>query len=147
MGRKFLYVTGSFVIVLGSFFGTLFLVDLYDPAYVANQKRAADVARLKDAIDRFYKDRNAYPALTGNPVDDLAKDLVPGYLKEIPADPLRAAGVFQYQYASDGRANYAIWVRQAAENTLIRVRSAGDCVTGVGAKGLAVFSHLPECQF
>lgn len=133
------------MLVLGSFFGTLALLDLYDPAHALNQKRNADVAKLKDAIDRYYSDRNAYPMLPVSPVDELAKDLVPGYLKEIPTDPLRAAGVFQYQYASDGRTKYAIWMRYAAEK--FGSRPAGDCVTGVGVRGLPAFSHLPECQF
>lgn len=142
-----LKVFAAVAIVLVSFYGTLLLLDISDPAYVANRKRAADVALLKDAIGRYHRDRKAYPVLAGNPVGDLAKDLVPAYLKEIPIDPLMAAGIFQYQYASNGRDGYAIWVRMAAENTLIRARPAGDCVTGISARDLPVFSPLLECQF
>ena len=124
----------------------VYVLDLLDPP-IANQKRASDVKILRDAIDRYYKDHGSYPVLPGNPVDDLGKDLVPRYLKEIPSDPLRAAHVFQYHYASDGRTMYAIWVRQAAHDTPVRSRPAGDCVAGVRAKGWKDWSHLPECWF
>jgi hypothetical protein len=55
--------------------------------------------------------------------------------------------VFQYQYASDGRTMNAIWVRQAAQNTLVRSRPTGDCVAGVGAKGWKDWRLLLECWF
>jgi hypothetical protein len=148
MARTLLSIVGGAAIVVMSFFTTLYVLDFFDPAYVANQTRAADVKRLREAIDKYHKDRGSYPALPGNPVDDLGKDLVQGgYLKQIPSDPLRAAGVFQYQYASDGRTMYAILVRQAEENSLARSRPAGLCVAGVGAKGSGIWGHLPECWF
>jgi len=146
MAKMFNIVAASAIAAL-LFPATVYVVDLFDPAPIANQKRARDVKILRDAIDRYYKDHGSYPVLPGNPVDDLSKDLVPGYLTEIPSDPLFDAGVFQYQYASDGRTMYAIWVRQAAQDTLVRSRPAGDCVAGVGAKGWKDWSHLPECWF
>lgn len=144
---KMLNIVAVSAIAALSFPATVYVVDLFAPAPIANQKRASDVKILRDAIDRYYKDHGSYPALSGKPVDDLSKDLVPGYLKEIPSDPLRDAGVFQYQYASDGRTMYAIWVRQAAQNTLVRSRPPGDCVAGVGAKGWKDWRLLPECWF
>jgi hypothetical protein len=146
MAKMLNFVAASAIAAL-SFPATVYVVDLFDPAPIANQKRASDVKVLRDAIDRYYKDHGSYPVLPGKSVDDLSKDLVPGYLKEIPADPLRDAGVFQYQYASDGRTMYAIWVRQAAHKTLVRSLRAGDCVAGVGAKLWKDWSNLPECWF
>jgi hypothetical protein len=147
MAKTALKIIGGGAIVVLSFFGTLAALDFLNPAYVANQTRGRDVKLLKDAIDRYYKDRGSYPALPGNPVDDLAPHLIQGgYLKEIPSDPLRAAGVFQYQYASDGRTMYGILVRMAEENSIARSRPSGLCVVGVGTKGLN-WGNLPECRF
>jgi hypothetical protein len=144
---KILHIVTAGAIVALSFPATVYVLDRFYPEPIANQKRAGDVRILTDAIDRYYKDHGSYPVLSGKPVDDLSKDLVPAYLKEIPSDPLFAAHVFQYQYASDGRTMYAIWVRQAAHQTPVRSRQAGDCMVGVGAKGWKEWSHLRECWF
>ncbi len=146
MARAFNIVAACTIAAL-LFPATVYVVDRLHPTPIANQKRASDVKILRDAIDRYHKDHGSYPVLPGKPVDDLSKDLVPGYLKEIPSDPLSAVHVFQYQYASDGSTMYAIWVRQAAQDTPVRSRSAGDCVAGVRAKDWKNWSHLPECWF
>jgi hypothetical protein len=146
MAKAFHIAAASAIIAL-SFPAIVYVLDLLNPAPIANQKRAGDVKILRDAIDRYYKDHGSYPVLPGKPVDDLSGDLVPRYLKEIPSDPLRDAQVFQYQYASDGRTMYAIWVRQAGQNTLVHSRPAGHCVAGVRARNWKDWSHLPECWF
>jgi hypothetical protein len=147
MAKAFNIVAAGAIVAL-SFPATVYVLDLLYPEPIANQKRAGDVKMLRDAIDSYYKDHGSYPVLPGKPVDDLANDLVPRYLKEIPSDPLRAAHIFQYQYASDGHTMYAIWAHQAAHDTFVRSRPEGHCVVSVRGKGgWKDWGPLPECWF
>jgi hypothetical protein len=74
---KALSIVAASVIAALLFPATVHVLDRFDPAPIANQKRASDVKILRDAIDRYYKDHGSYPVLPGKPVDDLSKDLVP----------------------------------------------------------------------
>jgi hypothetical protein len=145
---KMFHIVAASAFVALSFPAAVYVMDHLEPRHAANETRARDVKRLKEAIERYYRDRGTYPALPGNPVDDLHKDLVEGgYLKEIPSDPLRAEGLFQYQYASDGRTKYAILIRQQAEQNFARSRTARLCVVGVDPTGLGGWGSLPKCWF
>jgi hypothetical protein len=139
-----LMMVGGAGIVLLSFFGTLFALDSYSPAHILNQTRINNVTLIRGALDRFYRERRAYPALPGNPIEDLGKDLVQGgYLKQIPA-PTEG---FQFQYVSDGVKVYGLLVKLQEENHLLTKRPGGLCVVGIGIKGSGAWGDPPECQF
>jgi len=52
---KMLNIVAVSAIAALSFPATVYVVDLFAPAPIANQKRASDVKILRDAIDRYYK--------------------------------------------------------------------------------------------
>lgn len=110
-----------------------------------NRTRIENVKLVKDAIDRFHKDRHAYPKPFGpGPIDALTADLVRGgYLKEIPA----ATDGFQFIYMSDGRNMYGLLVHLKEEGSLMTEKLGGLCVTGNGIKGTSAWGGPPECRF
>jgi hypothetical protein len=55
-----------------------------------NQKRASDVKILRNAIDRYYKTTARILCFPASRSTISARTWCPGYLKEIPSDPLRA---------------------------------------------------------
>lgn len=110
-----------------------------------NQTRIENVKLVKDAIDRFYSDRRAYPRpLAPGPIDGLHADLVQGgYLKQIPAP----TGGFQFIYLSDGTSFYGLLVLLKEEGSLLTEKLGGLCVTGNGIKGTGAWGNPPECRF
>ena len=138
------------MIVVASFFGTLFAIDTFDPDFNGpwrrDQRRAEDAAVLKQAMEEYRKSRGAYPQFPDNDVDDLGKVLVPsGFLSSIPGDPLRAtAGKKYYRVSSNGSAYGLLFqLEQPAGN----VKANGLCVTGVKVSGTGIWNGAPDCPF
>lgn len=51
--------------------------------------RAANVAMLQSAVERYYFDASKYPSFTEDDSDDSDElSFVPNYIKEMPVDPL-----------------------------------------------------------
>lgn len=94
-----------------------FLVALAAPRYFGNLDRAKeDVLRedlyvLRDAIDKFYSDRNRYP----DALDDLVSER---YLRKIPIDPFTQSSRSWVAVApSDPTLGAVADVRSGAPNT------------------------------
>ncbi len=73
---------------------------------VNDQTRKADLAKIKEALVKYFADNNQFPlATTGvktsDPASILALALVPKYLDKLPDDPL--APQYYYSYKSDGQ--------------------------------------------
>lgn len=71
-----------------------------------DQTRKADLAKLKDALTKYFADNNRFPLApngvkTSDSTSALAQALVPKYLDKLPDDPL--APQYYYGYKSDGQ--------------------------------------------
>lgn len=146
MGRLFLYVVGSLAIVLGSFFGTLFILDQKAELPYPDSVRELHAMIIKAALEKYRSTHGAYPSpFTGNSLSDLKPFLVDtGYLKAIPEDPEPATGDKQYRYVSDDGKVFGLLLplKFAAGKV-----PAGSCVTGVGSSGRGWWSNAPDCPF
>lgn len=70
-----------------------------------DQTRKADLAKIKDALTKYFTDNNQFPLApngvkTSDSTSVLAQALVPKYLDKLPDDPL--APQYYYGYKSDG---------------------------------------------
>mgnify|MGYP000846222763 CR=1 FL=1 len=110
-----------------------------------NRTRIENVKLFKNAIDRFHKDRLAYPKLLPpGSIDSLHADLVQGgYLEQIPA-PVDG---FQFVYMSDGTHIWGLLVLMKQEGSLLTEKIGGLCVIGHGIKGTGAWGNPPECRF
>src|SRR3954471_23725842 len=83
--RLFLISIGGLAIVALCFFGTLFVLEYFDPG-ARDRVRAEHVRSLRAALENYRKARGSYPVYPDNPVDALRKDLVDGgFMSAIPA--------------------------------------------------------------
>jgi hypothetical protein len=139
---------GAVAIVLLFFFGTLFVLDSAIPRW-RNHARAGDAAAIKRALAGYYKTHGSYPG----PTDTLAENLKPflvdeGFLSEIPRDPLNEIPLFRYQYVSDGKAFYGLFIH--LELSELQGETSGSaCLVGVGIEKTRVFGDPPPpaCPF
>lgn len=130
---------GGTAIVVGSFFGTLPLIDYLYPNYL----RVAQITTVKDALERYRTARGKYPNYPGNPLTDLKPDLT-GFISTIPKDPVfGTSGTEQYYYASDGQQKYAILVHLNNPATA----STNACLTGVNFADAGWWPGAPPCAF
>lgn len=124
------------VIVLGSFFGTLYVIDHYPGYYTESQlrdrQRASETASIREALEKYKAAKGAYPSpFSDNPLSDLKKALVDGgYLRSIPVDPETGK---EYRYVSLGGA-YGLLVPTG-------------CMTGVKAAKTGWWGQPPDCPF
>jgi hypothetical protein len=145
-------------VILGSFFGTLFLLgpadcnaDCKNPSDPQGRDsiRAAQAATIKAALEKYRSAHGMYPApFNGNYVSGLSSQLVKsGFMPEIPKDPLWTQPEMQYEYASDDGLSYALYFH--IELPSGKIPAGGACVTGVDAFKVAgrAFGDLPECPF
>lgn len=93
------------------------LVSIAAPRYFSNMDRAKedvlkeDLYVLRDAIDKFYADRNKYP----ESLDELVKER---YLRKIPVDPFTKSARSWVLVPSDDKSVVGILdVRSGAPNT------------------------------
>jgi hypothetical protein len=127
------------------FLGTLFAIDLSNPAKAGNRIRAEHIRLLMAALETYHRVHGNYPELRDNPVSDLEADLVGGgFIKSIPQDPLRQSEGLQYRYVSDGKI-YGIMALFKEEPFLTGKREGGPCVSGVGIKGSGAWGDPREC--
>jgi hypothetical protein len=143
--RVWLNLLGAAAIVLGFFFGTIFVLD-YNDRKVRDRTRAEHADLLKGALEKYHKVHGTYPLLPDNPVDDLKGFLVdPGYLKMIPSDPLRHGTGYQYRYVSDGQQLYGILFK--TELGTESAKFGKQCITGVNTAGSGIWNQPPDCPF
>lgn len=79
------------------------------PAVTANvndEARKKDLANIKNALEKYFTDKAAYPIVatkikTSDPNNVLTQALVPNYLAQMPDDPLTPK--YYYGYQSDGQ--------------------------------------------
>jgi hypothetical protein len=155
--RRYLVGLAGIAVVLGSFLGTLFLLDPADCdtgcKNASNPEgrdsiRAAQAAALKAAVEKYRNAHGMYPApFKANYVAGLRSQLVDsGYMPEIPKDPFWKQPEMQYEYVSDDGLSYALYFH--IELSSGKIPAGGACVTGVDAfKAGGVFGDLPECPF
>jgi hypothetical protein len=140
--RALLWIVAGSVIVVGSFFGTLFFIDNYwlnpDTPAGRDATRAQHAAQLKAGLESYRKARGAFPMLPDNEVNDLKPALVAGgFMSAIPSDPLLATSGWKYRYVSvDGKA-YGL---------LFRTEPTGaPCL--FGTRGYSYWGDPPACPF
>src|SRR6266404_322049 len=123
-------------IVAGSFFGTLYAIDTYAPAFgplKPNRIRATHAEQIQAALEGYKKAHGAYPVFPDNPISDLKSSLVDnGYLARIPVDPITGK---QYRFVSDGN----------VYGMLFTLESGMPCL--VGTQGRGFWGTPPSCQF
>ena len=139
-------IIGGLAIFMIFFWGTLFALDINNPAIANNRLRIDQIRQLADAIEKYRQARGTYPVFSGS-VDDLRKDLVDGgFLTSIPNDPDKASTGGQYRYV--GGANfYGLLVKFESEPWLLRTKAAYACVVGVRIKGTGAWLDPPPCAF
>jgi hypothetical protein len=134
--RKLLWIILGTGIVLGSFFGTLFVIDHVNlPFFTVSPSsiRATHAQQLKTALENHKKARGGYPVFPDNPISDLKAALVDSkYLASIPVDPVSGK---QYRYVSDGN----------VYGMLFSLDSGAPCL--VGASGRGFWGNPPVCPF
>jgi hypothetical protein len=140
-------VIGGCAVVAASFFTTLFIHDqIYGLPY-PDSIRVEHARTIKRAIETYRRSHGTYPSpFTGNALSDLKPYLVDtGILKALPEDPSPALGQSsQYRYVSDDGSFYGILIPlQSAIGNV----PAGQCVTGHGTAGRALWSNAPSCPF
>ena len=136
--RTFLRVLGAFGIVLFFFYGTLFILVLYeDPP---RNSLAQEANSLRTALQGYRRERGAYPILPNNPIGDIKKQLVSGgYLA--PEQP-----------EQDGDARY-VSVDGKSYGLLFHINRDKDnplgtpCLIEVDAKATTWWGQPPNCPF
>lgn len=145
-----LTIAGALAIVIASFFGTLFAIDVYDSDFNGpsrrDRQRAKDANVLKGAMEAYRKSKGAYPTFLDNDVDDLGKVLVTsGFLSSIPGDPLRATlGKKYYRIVSNGNFYGLLFQLEKPVGSL---KADGLCVTGVKVSGSGIWNGAADCPF
>jgi hypothetical protein len=143
--RLILMSMAGLAIVVFFFFATLYALD-YNDRRARDGIRAEHAKLLRTALENYRKTRGTYPLFPDNFVDDLKKDLVDGgFLRAIPADPLRGSPPGQqYRYVSDGTIYGLLFKIELANGN---ITAGGLCLTGVGTKGTGIWAEPPDCPF
>lgn len=138
MLRRLGLIVGSLAIVVGSFFGTLFVLDRSESPATPDEVRASHARQIKAALEAYRRTKGQYPSPYGdNPLTGLQKDLVDGkFITAIPLDPAWGTGDNQYRYASSGK-SYGL---------LFHLQSGALCLTGVGIAGSGLW-NAHDCPF
>ncbi len=105
-----------------------------------DQKRAADVGKLRAALKAYRDKRGKFPGpLPDNPVGDLKAELT-DFIDTIPSDPVYAGSQKDYHYVSpaDG-ASYGLHI-------FLDDPKLGHCVTGVDVAS-GWWRKPPKCPF
>lgn len=115
-------------------------------AYNGVQQRARDSARannvqsIKSALEIYYADNNAYPAVcaggdnAGCAISSLSTALVPTYISTIPADP--NGSTMSYVRGTAASSSYAIYISYEARAV---------CKTGVNVNTGWWGTGVPTC--
>jgi hypothetical protein len=121
-------------IVATSFFGTLYMLDWFDPDAV----RVRNANLIMAALEKHLAAKGSYPLL---PVRDsyasqLAAPLVAGgFIGAIPADP---PGTEPIHYASFDGKSFGLWMHFAR---------SGPCKIVVGGPSAGWWGETPACSF
>jgi len=132
--RIFLNVVGGLAVLVGSFFGTLFVLD-----YLLLDPMEREVKTLKTALQRYRLDRTSYPVLVDVPMSDLKKQLVSsGHLSQSPDADKDA------RYVSvDGKSyGFLFHINRTSANP-----AGTRCLIEVEAKSTTWWSQPPPCPF
>ena len=135
-----LILLGGFMELTAFFLGTIYLLDFWD-IRSRDSIRAEHAKAIKAALQKYRDSHGAYPIFPNNNVGDLKSALVtPGYLHEMPNDPLPDR---PYRYVSNGAA-YGLWFHLGRTDRNV---SSGTCITGVGTAGTGWWAQPPGCPF
>ena len=95
-----------------------------------DDKRSADIAVLKKALEHYYTDNNEYPATTGTFADwqvdssvKLPPFLVPRYIQAIPLDPTGGGYTYANAYGTTAP-NTGSW----AYSILVKYETQAPCL-------------------
>lgn len=99
-----------------------------------NTKRKADIAQLRKAIETYFQDNGFYPDAGTTPnreidAQNLAPELVPKYISQIPRDPSGTSQNYEFVYSNGAgiKQEYGVMIPFANEigGTSCMWRSAG----------------------
>jgi hypothetical protein len=146
MLQRLVLFVGAVAIVVGSFFGTLFVIDMFGGPKTTDQVRADHAARIKAGLEAYRRTRGQYPApFPDNPLTDLRKELVGGkFLAALPQDPFYELGPNQYRYVSGDGKIYGLLFHMKKP---VKPHGDSSCVTGVGSAGSGWWQNAPQCPF
>lgn len=135
--RSFLKLLGALAIIMGSFYGTLYLADRYD--ILTPDPVASEATALREALQRYRLAGLPYPLAPNTPVSDLKKQLSSsGYASHIPDADKDA------RYVSlDGKSYGLLFhINRTPANP-----SGAPCLIEVDTKGNNWWSRPPVCPF
>jgi hypothetical protein len=134
--RRFLKILGALAIIIGSFFGTLYLFDRFD--ILTQDPVAAEAAALREALEKYRQERSSYPPSQNDPVSVLKQQLVSGGQTKIPDADKDA------RYVSlDGKSYGMLFhINRSAANP-----AGTPCLIEVNTKGNNWWSRPPACPF
>ena len=141
--RGLVWVVGGTGVVALSFFATLYALD-YWAARSRDQTRLENILQIRSAVERYYRERRAYPILNDKPVTELKDALVgAGIIASIPTDPLWAGTKKEYRYYSDGTNYFGLLA--FLEQAHGPIPAGGSCLAGQGVKGSGLWGQPPDC--
>jgi hypothetical protein len=132
----FLKILSALAIVIGSFFGTLYLFDRYD--ILTPDIVAAEATALREALEKYRQERNSYPTSPNDPISTIKQQLVSSGISKIPDADKDA------RYVSlDGKSYGMLFhVNRTAANP-----AGTPCLIEVRTKGNQWWSRPPPCPF
>lgn len=135
-------IVGGALIVVLSFFGTLYAMDYLD-ARSRDAIRADHARVLKSALESYRQAKGTYPVTASEiPVDDLQK-LISEYLKSKPEDPLWSKQPNRYRYISSGPIYGILFHIELSSGG---IPAGGQCIIRAGAP-TGWWGSPPECPF
>src|SRR4051794_3276959 len=85
--RGLVWIVGGTGVVAISFFVTLYALN-YWAGRSRDQTRLENILQIKNAVERYHRERRAYPILNDKPVTELKDALVgAGIIASVPTDP------------------------------------------------------------
>jgi hypothetical protein len=141
--RRLVWIVGGSAVVLISFFTTQYALEYWDMRS-RDQTRLENILQIKNAVERYHRERGAYPVLNDRPVPELRVALVDsGIIKSIPTDPLWTATKKEYRYYSDGKNYFGLLV--FLEQAHGAIPAGGTCLAGIGTKGTGLWGQPADC--
>jgi hypothetical protein len=141
--RGLVWIVGGTGVVAMSFFATLYALD-YWAGRSRDQTRLENILQIRNAVERYHRERGAYPILDDKPVTELKAALVGGgIIASIPTDPLWAGTKKEYRYYSDGTNYFGLLA--FLEQAHGPIPAGGPCLAGHGTKGTGLWGQPPDC--
>lgn len=135
--RILLRLLSALAIIIGSFFGTLYLFDRFD--ILTPDPVAAEATALREALEKYRLERSSYPLSPNDPISTIKQQLVrSGQTSKIPDADKDA------RYVSlDGKSYGLLFhINRTADKP-----SGTPCMIEVNTKGNDWWSRPPACPF